>query len=30
MVTSGAGASTGFAMGEELVASLLNTGTSTS
>lgn len=27
MVTSGAGASTGFAMGEEVVASLLNTGT---
>ena len=30
MVTSGAGASTGFAMGEEVVAGLFNTGTSTS
>jgi FAD dependent oxidoreductase TIGR03364 len=29
IVTSGAGASTGFAMGEEVVASLLNTGTTT-
>jgi FAD dependent oxidoreductase TIGR03364 len=29
IVTSGAGASTGFAMGEEVVASLLSTGTTT-
>jgi FAD dependent oxidoreductase TIGR03364 len=29
IVTSGAGASTGFAMGEEVVASLFNTGTTT-